>query len=63
MGIIDLIHALQDKSSNVRLPAAEALGNIGQDAKDALPALNHALQDQNEYVRRQAAKALSEILN
>ena len=53
MGIIDLILALQDKSSNVRLTAAEALGNIGQDAKDEVPALNHALQDESSNVRSQ----------
>ena len=61
MGIMDLIQALQDKSSNVRLTAAEALGNIGQGAKDAVPALIQALQDESSNVRRHATEALGNI--
>ena len=51
----------QDEDSSVRSNAAIALGNIGEDAKDAVPALIQALQDQNSEIRYHAAMALGEI--
>ena len=41
--------------------AAEALGEIGAPAKDAVPALNLLLKDKNKDVRKYAAEALSKI--
>ena len=51
----------QDEDSSVRSNAAIALGNIGEGAKDAVPALIQALQDQNSEIRYHAAMALGEI--
>ena len=41
--------------------AALALGQIGPDARDAVPALNEALGDSQWAVRRQAALALGRM--
>ena len=56
-----LIKALQDQEWEVRASAALALGDIGADAKDAVPALVKALQDQDEWVRSRATLALGRI--
>ena len=48
-----LIKKLQHENPEVRVNAAEALGSIGEGAKDAVPALIQALQDQNKDVRLQ----------
>lgn len=56
-----LIKKLGDKEVFVRLNAADALGRIGQPAKEAVPALIKALSYENERVRRNAAFALKEI--
>lgn len=50
---------LSDNRSEVRLGAAEALGEIQSD--EALPALKHALQDSGPGVSAKAAWAISEI--
>jgi HEAT repeat protein len=44
-----------------RRNAAEALGKIGPEAKEVVPALSAALNDQDEMVRRYAASALKTI--
>jgi HEAT repeat protein len=41
--------------------AARALGSIGEDAIDAVPALIQVLQDPNEWVCKGVAKALGSI--
>jgi HEAT repeat protein len=46
---------------SVRKTAAEALGNIGPAAKDAVPALTNALHDVDHRVRGQAAAALGKM--
>ena len=56
-----LIHALQDNNVYVRFSAAEALGRVGKDAKDAIPYLIFALKDKNEFVRYAAAVAFARI--
>ena len=56
-----LIKQLQDQDSQVRGSAAVALGDIGPEAKDAVPALIQALQNQHEEVRGNAAEALGWI--
>merc|ERR1712129_387502 len=50
---------LDDLSPSVRQAAAEALGQLGEQAGEAVsPALASALEDQSEAVRLEAAKAL-----
>lgn len=56
-----LVALVQDEDSSVRSHAAEALGGIGAEAKDAVPILIAALRDKNKWVRSSAAKALGEI--
>lgn len=56
-----LIGSLNDASPSVRQWAAEALGKIGPDAGDAVPALKVALSDDNENVRKAARSALDLI--
>jgi len=55
-----LIACLQSETI-VRQNAALALGAIGPDAKEAVPALTKLLQDPEWTVRRHAALALGEI--
>ena len=43
---------MKDESWGTRCSVAEALGLIGPDAKDAVPALVEALKDNNDGVRR-----------
>ncbi|MCI0377322.1 MAG: HEAT repeat domain-containing protein [Gemmataceae bacterium] len=52
----DLIAMLEAKSSELRLEAAQALGNIG--ANEATPALTKLLQDENPQDRDAATLAL-----
>lgn len=56
-----LIQALRDRDKWVRLAAARALGEIGTEAKEAVPALIKAVGDEEEWVRFAAARALWEI--
>jgi HEAT repeat protein len=53
-----LVEALKHAKEEVRLLAATALGEIGADAKPALPALRKAADDPVEDVRRAAADAI-----
>ena len=53
--------ALSDKSPDVRIHAAEALGEIGPDAKEMVPVLIEALKDKDENVSEAAAEALKKI--
>jgi HEAT repeat protein len=53
--------ALKADKVAMRKNAAIALGHMGSDAKDAVPALIEATRDSNEYVRILARSALKEI--
>src|SRR5262245_41109967 len=59
--VFDLVRQLQSQNADVRGSAADALGQIGSDAKEAMPALIAALKDQDANVRRYAAHALGQI--
>jgi hypothetical protein len=59
--IASLIERLTNADLNVRSEAATAVGKIGPDARDAVPALTALLQDPNEEVRKVAATALEKI--
>jgi hypothetical protein len=57
----ELIKGLDDKRLFVRLWCAHALGQIGPDASDAVPALMRTLSDASENVRDAARGALKKI--
>lgn len=61
--IPELITLLAHKDRYVRLTAADALGNMGPQARDAVPALTQALNDEDELVRQWARVALDRIDN
>lgn len=48
-------------ASRIRYTAATALGNIGPDARPAIPELVIALSDENEFVRANSAEAIGDI--
>jgi HEAT repeat protein len=50
-----------DSEAEDRVAAAEALGKIGSEAKEAIPALIKALQDEEPVVRWAAVGALERI--
>jgi HEAT repeat protein len=56
-----LIAGLKDKDPGIRWRTASALGHLGPDATEAMPALTHALKDADPYVRDHAAEALKRI--
>jgi HEAT repeat protein len=56
-----LIEALKDKASDVRWSAAIGLGSFGEQARDAVPALQAAQRDRDVRVREAAGVALSRI--
>jgi HEAT repeat protein len=56
-----LIAALKDREGDVRHSAAIKLGLYGEQAKDAIPALQKAQNDRDARVREAARKALSRI--
>ncbi|MBI2608325.1 MAG: HEAT repeat domain-containing protein [Deltaproteobacteria bacterium] len=57
-----LIEALaKSESAYVRKGVAEALGTMGAQAKDAVPALKKAEKDQDKNVRESATRAISSI--
>ncbi|MGF1934763.1 MAG: HEAT repeat domain-containing protein [Nostoc sp. ChiQUE02] len=57
----NLIAALKNPSVDVRRTAASALGNLGSQAKTAVPALTEALKDSDPGVRQNADSALKRI--
>ena len=61
MKIEELIDKLGHQDEDIRRGAARALGDMEEDAKDAVSVLIRAFQDQDESVRRSAAKSLEEI--
>jgi HEAT repeats/HEAT repeat len=60
-GVPTLITALKDKDWYIRYQTANALSEIGYDAKNAVPTLNNVVKDENIYVRSAAKTALVEI--
>ena len=56
-----LIEALKDKDDDIRCDAAIGLGYFGEQAKDAIPALQAAQRDPDARVREAAGVALSRI--
>src|SRR5262245_26114915 len=59
--VYQLIQQLQSPDNNVRSYAADALGQLGKESKEAVPALSAALHDQDAFVRISAAEALGKI--
>ena len=56
-----LIDKLKDPNVSVRINAAIALGDIGPDAKAAVPILTEVLKDEDKYVREGAREAIEKI--
>ena len=54
-----LIFSLNDTEWQIRMEAAESLGELGDFR--ALAPLSRALKDENKNVRREAAEAIGEI--
>jgi HEAT repeat protein len=59
--VAPLMESLKDLDSNILVHAAESLGRIGPDAKEAVPTLRLLLKDDVEEVRNVAAAALKKI--
>lgn len=57
----ELLRLLAHDDRFVRMTAVSALGNLGPQAIDALPALNEALLDEDEMVRQWARVAIERI--
>jgi HEAT repeat protein len=57
----ELVAKLKDKDSDARRAAAKELGELGPEARDAVPELVKALRDRDLFVRRFAAEALGKI--
>jgi HEAT repeat protein len=57
-----LLELLAHSSAQRRKLAAWTLGNLGQQAVEAVPALRKALQDSDEGVRNMTRQALEKIL-
>ena len=56
-----LIEALKDTEGDIRWSAAIGLGYFGEQARDAIPALQAAQRDRDARVRQAAGVALSRI--
>jgi len=56
-----MISLLKDDEWEMRRGAAWILGEVGPEAKDAVPALTEALNDSNPEVRTRAAEALKKV--
>ncbi len=59
--ILVLVAGLSDTLPETRKAAAEALGDLGPLAREAIPALQKAAKDDSKAVREAAAKALESI--
>ncbi len=57
----ELVRALDDENTDVRLSAIRTLTAMGPDAKPATLSLIHALEDENAEIRDSAVKALAVI--
>ena len=56
-----LIVLLKDPGSEIRLSVARIMGDIGQEAREGIPALVHCFKDPKWEVRIEAEKALGKI--
>ena len=56
-----LVRALGNTDPYVRQYAAERLGELGKNAKDAVPELRKLNEDKEDFVRRAARSAVREI--
>jgi hypothetical protein len=61
--ISPLIKALEDPVKEKRASAAYALGQMGHNANEAIPALLKTLKDDEATVRRSASQAISRVLS
>src|SRR5436309_7695832 len=59
--IAELTQKLKDKDTDARRAAAQALAEMGAEAKPAVAALTAALKDSDLFVRRFSAQALGQI--
>jgi HEAT repeat protein len=59
--VSELIKGLSDKDADVRRASAKDLGEMGAEAKAAVPALKKAIRDKDLFVRRFAIEALGKI--
>jgi eukaryotic-like serine/threonine-protein kinase len=59
--VAQLMGGLDSSDAGARWRSAEALGNLGNDARSAVPALVQLLDDRQEEVRWRAAEALGKI--
>ena len=59
--VAPLTEYLKDGQPQVRWMACQTLGNLGADARDAVPMLKELLNDANTTVRQQAQLALNRI--
>ncbi len=57
----DWVRKLKDRDRYVRMHAVAALGQMGPEARSAVPALTEALADRDESIRQWAAYALGQI--
>ena len=60
-GVPALSKLLEDRDGAVRVLAAESLGRIGPDAKEAVTGLAGAMKDKDDLLRSAAAAALGQI--
>jgi HEAT repeat protein/S1-C subfamily serine protease len=59
--LTDLVKGLESQDPRTRTRAAEALGEMGEGAKNAIPALLKLLVDPDDFTRRTALAALNKI--
>jgi HEAT repeat protein len=59
--VSDLIKKLGDKDPEARREAAKDLGEMGAEARSAVPALKKAVRDKDSFVRRFSIEALGKI--
>jgi HEAT repeat protein len=59
--LTDLVKALSSADSKQKTKAAEALGEMGEKAKDAIPSLLKLLSDPDDFTKRTALSALVKI--
>src|SRR5260370_37680230 len=59
--VSDLIKKLSNKDVDVGREAAKDIGDVGAEAKDAVPALKKALRDSDLFVRRFSLESLGKI--